>query len=167
MTNVSVGIHELWCSGLSSRLFRLYFSVSESCCYYCHISAAIRNVKFKILDAVIAQEPLHRGGGQVIPTARRVVYSAFLMVSLIICSSPSGPPDLPPHPHCPITLITVLEFADMHIFYCGGIHAPLSPYWPLYSCLTINSWFSSALLIQALCPHANVQHRLCHRPLQG
>lgn len=43
--------------------------------------SAIRNVKFKILDAVIAQEPLHRGGGQVIPTARRVVYSAFLMVS--------------------------------------------------------------------------------------
>ncbi|KAK7940079.1 hypothetical protein WMY93_003405 [Mugilogobius chulae] len=42
---------------------------------------AIRNVKFKILDAVIAQEPLHRGGGQVIPTARRVVYSAFLMAT--------------------------------------------------------------------------------------
>lgn len=42
--------------------------------------AVIRNVKFKILDAVIAQEPLHRGGGQIIPTARRVVYSAFLMV---------------------------------------------------------------------------------------
>ena len=41
---------------------------------------AIRNVKFKILDAVIAQEPIHRGGGQIIPTARRVAYSAFLMV---------------------------------------------------------------------------------------
>ncbi|XP_077351694.1 116 kDa U5 small nuclear ribonucleoprotein component [Festucalex cinctus] len=41
----------------------------------------IRNVKFKILDALIAQEPLHRGGGQVIPTARRVVYSAFLMAT--------------------------------------------------------------------------------------
>ncbi|XP_066554667.1 116 kDa U5 small nuclear ribonucleoprotein component [Amia ocellicauda] len=41
----------------------------------------IRNVKFKILDAVIAQEPLHRGGGQIIPTARRVVYSAFLMAT--------------------------------------------------------------------------------------
>ena len=40
----------------------------------------IRNVKFKILDATIATEPLHRGGGQVIPTARRVAYSAFLMV---------------------------------------------------------------------------------------
>jgi U5 small nuclear ribonucleoprotein component len=39
----------------------------------------IRNVKFKILDATIAEQPLHRGGGQVIPTARRVAYSAFLM----------------------------------------------------------------------------------------
>ena len=46
---------------------------------YFYISA-IRNTKFKILDAVIAQEPIHRGGGQVIPTARRVAYSAFLMV---------------------------------------------------------------------------------------
>jgi len=41
----------------------------------------IRNVKFKILDAVIAGEPVHRGGGQVIPTARRVAYSAFLMAT--------------------------------------------------------------------------------------
>ncbi len=44
------------------------------------VVSAIRNVKFKILDAVIAGEALHRGGGQVIPTARRVAYSAFLMV---------------------------------------------------------------------------------------
>lgn len=41
----------------------------------------IRNVKFKILDATIAPEPIHRGGGQIIPTARRVCYSAFLMAS--------------------------------------------------------------------------------------
>ncbi|MEI6913130.1 hypothetical protein WCV54_27675, partial [Klebsiella pneumoniae] len=41
----------------------------------------IRNVKFKILNANIAPEPLHRGGGQIIPTARRVVYSAFLMAT--------------------------------------------------------------------------------------
>ena len=41
---------------------------------------AIRNVKFKLLDATIAGEPSHRGGGQIIPTARRVAYSAFLMV---------------------------------------------------------------------------------------
>ena len=48
----------------------------------CSITAAIRDVKFKILDAVIASEPIHRGGGQIIPTARRVAYSAFLMVAL-------------------------------------------------------------------------------------
>ncbi|XP_008812731.1 110 kDa U5 small nuclear ribonucleoprotein component CLO-like [Phoenix dactylifera] len=41
----------------------------------------IRNVKFKILNASIAAEPLHRGGGQIIPTARRVVYSSFLMAN--------------------------------------------------------------------------------------
>ncbi|CAG8516877.1 5124_t:CDS:10 [Paraglomus occultum] len=31
----------------------------------------IRNVKFRILDAVLAAEPIYRGGGQIIPTARR------------------------------------------------------------------------------------------------
>jgi len=41
----------------------------------------IRNVKFKILDAVISEEPIHRGGGQIIPTARRVAYSAFLVAT--------------------------------------------------------------------------------------
>ncbi|CAM6091167.1 unnamed protein product [Calypogeia fissa] len=41
----------------------------------------IGDVKFKILDATIAQEPLHRGGGQIIPTSRRVAYSAFLMAT--------------------------------------------------------------------------------------
>jgi U5 small nuclear ribonucleoprotein component len=42
---------------------------------------AIRNVKFKILDAALASEPIYRGGGQIIPTARRVCYSSFLTVS--------------------------------------------------------------------------------------
>jgi U5 small nuclear ribonucleoprotein component len=42
----------------------------------------IRNVKFKILDAVLANEPIYRGGGQIIPTARRVCYSSFLTVSM-------------------------------------------------------------------------------------
>ena len=41
----------------------------------------IRNVKFKILDANISSEPAARGGGQIIPTARRCVYSAFLMAT--------------------------------------------------------------------------------------
>jgi U5 small nuclear ribonucleoprotein component len=38
----------------------------------------IRNVKFRILGANIATEPIYRGGGQIIPTTRRVCYSSFL-----------------------------------------------------------------------------------------
>lgn len=43
-------------------------------------ATAMRNVKFRILDASLAQEPIFRGGGQIVPTARRVCYSSFLMV---------------------------------------------------------------------------------------
>ena len=39
----------------------------------------IRNVKFKITDVDLAQEAIFRGGGQIIPTARRACYSSFLM----------------------------------------------------------------------------------------
>lgn len=41
----------------------------------------IRNIKFKILDATLADSPIYRGGGQIIPTARRVAYSSFLLSS--------------------------------------------------------------------------------------
>lgn len=41
----------------------------------------MQNVKFRILDATIADKPLLRGGGQVIPTVRRVTYSSFLTAS--------------------------------------------------------------------------------------
>ncbi|KAH9473311.1 hypothetical protein Pst134EA_000382 [Puccinia striiformis f. sp. tritici] len=41
----------------------------------------IRNVKFKLLDATLADEPIYRGGGQIIPTARRVCYSSFMMAT--------------------------------------------------------------------------------------
>jgi len=44
------------------------------------IFVAIRNVKFKILDALIGTDVIKRAGGQIIPTARRVAYSAFLLV---------------------------------------------------------------------------------------
>ncbi|KAK5113052.1 hypothetical protein LTR62_003631 [Meristemomyces frigidus] len=39
----------------------------------------IRNVKFKLTDVVLASEAIARGGGQIIPTARRACYSSFLM----------------------------------------------------------------------------------------
>lgn len=41
----------------------------------------IRNVKFRLLGADLATEPIYRGGGQIIPTARRVCYSSFLMAT--------------------------------------------------------------------------------------
>jgi len=41
----------------------------------------MRNVKFKILGAEISDEPIHRSRGQIIPTARRVAYSSFLLAA--------------------------------------------------------------------------------------
>eukprot|EP00980_Cylindrotheca_fusiformis_P006159 scaffold1319_cov126-Cylindrotheca_fusiformis.AAC.48 len=38
----------------------------------------VRGSKIKILDAVLADKAIHRGGGQVIPTARRAVHSSIL-----------------------------------------------------------------------------------------
>jgi U5 small nuclear ribonucleoprotein component len=43
-------------------------------------------VKFRILDASLATEPIYRGGGQIVPTARRVCYSSFLMVRSNACN---------------------------------------------------------------------------------
>ncbi len=41
----------------------------------------IRNSKFKLINAMITSEPIARGGGQIIPTSRRVAYSSFLTAS--------------------------------------------------------------------------------------
>lgn len=41
----------------------------------------IRNTKFKITDISLADEAIFRGGGQIIPTARRACYSSFLMAN--------------------------------------------------------------------------------------
>ncbi|KAK5058912.1 hypothetical protein LTR84_011176 [Exophiala bonariae] len=39
----------------------------------------IRNTKFRVTGAELATEAIYRGGGQIIPTSRRAVYSSFLM----------------------------------------------------------------------------------------
>ncbi|KAG8810977.1 U5 small nuclear ribonucleoprotein component [Serendipita sp. 399] len=41
----------------------------------------MRGVKFRILGASLADEPIYRGGGQIVPTARRVCYSSFLLAT--------------------------------------------------------------------------------------
>ncbi|KAJ2685567.1 hypothetical protein IWW39_004193 [Coemansia spiralis] len=38
----------------------------------------MRNTRFRILTAELAESAIHRGGGQIIPAARRVCYSSFL-----------------------------------------------------------------------------------------
>jgi U5 small nuclear ribonucleoprotein component len=41
----------------------------------------VRGVKWRLTDASVAEQAAQRGGGQVIPTARRVAYSSFLTAS--------------------------------------------------------------------------------------
>jgi U5 small nuclear ribonucleoprotein component len=41
----------------------------------------IRGAKFRLTDLSLAAEAIFRGGGQIIPTARRACYSSFLMAS--------------------------------------------------------------------------------------
>lgn len=41
----------------------------------------VRSTKLKILDVTLADNAIHRGGGQLIPTARKTVHSALLTAS--------------------------------------------------------------------------------------
>ncbi|OEH79683.1 u5 small nuclear protein [Cyclospora cayetanensis] len=45
------------------------------------IEENVKGVRFKLVDAEIAKDPVHRGGGQIIPSARRVAYSALLLAT--------------------------------------------------------------------------------------
>jgi elongation factor 2 len=38
----------------------------------------MRGIRFNILDVTLHTDAIHRGGGQIIPTARRVLYAAQL-----------------------------------------------------------------------------------------
>ncbi|KAI1491769.1 P-loop containing nucleoside triphosphate hydrolase protein [Biscogniauxia mediterranea] len=80
----------------------------------------IRNTKFRIMDASLAQEAIFRGGGQIIPTARRACYSSFLMASprlmepLYACSM-TGPQDAVP------VLYNVLARRRGHVLADGPV----------------------------------------------
>jgi len=41
----------------------------------------MRGVRFNLVDALLHADTIHRGGGQIIPTARRVLYAAMLAAS--------------------------------------------------------------------------------------
>ena len=38
----------------------------------------VRGVRFNIYDVTLHTDAIHRGGGQIIPTARRVLYACLL-----------------------------------------------------------------------------------------
>ena len=87
----------------------------------------IRNTKFRLTDASLADEAIFRGGGQIIPTARRAVYSSFLMASprlmepMYTCAM-TGPAD------SVASLYTVLSRRRGHVLADGPIAGT-----PLYS----------------------------------
>ena len=58
-----------------ATLVRSFFSLLLT------LFSALRNVKFRLVDAYLAEEALQRSAGQIIPTARRVCYSSFLMAT--------------------------------------------------------------------------------------
>lgn len=65
------------------------------------IRSALRNstgTRFNIMDVTLHTDAIHRGGGQIIPTTRRVVYAAALLakpslqepVYLVECQTPES-----------------------------------------------------------------------------
>lgn len=88
----------------------------------------IRNTKFKITDVSLDASPIFRGGGQIIPTSRRAVYSSFLMASPrlmepVYSVSMTGPAD------SVSSLYTVLARRRGHVLADGPIAGT-----PLYRC---------------------------------
>ena len=87
----------------------------------------IRNTKFKITNVDLTSEAIFRGGGQIIPTARRACYSSFLMASPrlmepVYSCSMIGPAD------SVSSLYTVLTRRRGHVLQDGPIAGT-----PLYS----------------------------------
>lgn len=88
---------------------------------------AIRNAKFRLTDVSLADQAIYRGGGQIIPTARRAIYSSFLMASPrlmepIYSCSMTGPAD------AVASVYTVLSRRRGHVLSDGPIAGT-----PLYS----------------------------------
>ncbi len=80
----------------------------------------IRNTKFRLTDVALASEAIFRGGGQIIPTARRACYSSFLMASPrlmepVYACSMVGPAD------AVSSLYTVLARRRGHVLQDGPI----------------------------------------------
>ncbi|XHG02787.1 hypothetical protein AWENTII_006117 [Aspergillus wentii] len=87
----------------------------------------IRNTKFRLTDVSLADQAIYRGGGQIIPTSRRAIYSSFLMASPrlmepIYSCTMTGPAD------AVASVYTVLSRRRGHVLSDGPIAGT-----PLYS----------------------------------
>lgn len=88
---------------------------------------AIRNTKFKLTDLTLATDSISRGGGQIIPTTRRALYSSFLTASPRLLEplyllSMTGPAD------AVSALYTILSRRRGHVLSDGPVAGT-----PLYS----------------------------------
>lgn len=80
----------------------------------------VRNVKFRITKVELADEPVRRGAGQIIPAARRAVYSSFLtaqprLMEPVFAVHMLGPADAVP------ALYTVLTKRRGHVLTDGPV----------------------------------------------
>uniref|UniRef100_A0A7I4CYW6 SNU114 homolog n=1 Tax=Physcomitrium patens TaxID=3218 RepID=A0A7I4CYW6_PHYPA len=120
----------------------------------------IRNVKFKILDATIAQEPLHRGGGQIIPTSRRVAYSAFLMAAPRLME-PVYFVEIQTPADCMSAIYTVLSRRRGHV--TADIPKPGTPAYIVKGMsedVSINKFFDDPMLLELARQDADLQQIL-------
>ena len=45
----------------------------------------MRGIRFNLYDVALHADAIHRGGGQIIPTARRVLYASMLTAEPRLC----------------------------------------------------------------------------------
>lgn len=81
---------------------------------------AIRNTRFRVTDLSLASDALSRGSGQIVPTARRALFSAFLTASPRLLEpmyllSATGPAD------SVAALYTILSRRRGHVISDGPI----------------------------------------------
>ena len=74
----------------------------------------LRNTKFRVIEASLAQEAVYRASGQVIPAARRVCYSAFLLATPRLME-PYFTVDIQCTQDCMPAILTLLQRRRGHI----------------------------------------------------
>ncbi|EPY49931.1 translation elongation factor 2 Eft2,B [Schizosaccharomyces cryophilus OY26] len=93
---------KIWCFGPETTGANLVVDQSKAVAYLSEIKDSVvaafqwatkegpifeenlRSCRYNILDVVLHADAIHRGGGQIIPTARRVVYASTLLAQPII-----------------------------------------------------------------------------------